>query len=128
MESIIGALLIGGICGLGPVIVGALKKRMGLGIGGFFACLLSGLILGILLAGPICGVFIWLIIKKSDTDESINTKQCPYCAEKILVDAKLCKHCNRELIKKCPICGEEISIKAKVCKHCKHQISESSNL
>lgn len=134
MDTIYGALLMGGICGLGPIIVGALKKNMGLGIGGFFACVFSGLVLGILLAAPMCGIFIWLIIKKSDapaslsTDTLTNTKQCPYCAEKILAEAKVCKHCNRELVKKCPDCGEEVNIEAKVCKYCNQQITTTSNM
>jgi hypothetical protein len=70
MDIIAGALLIGGICGLGPIIVGALKNQLGLGIGGFFACLASGLILGVLLAAPMCGIFIWLIMKKYNSSNN----------------------------------------------------------
>lgn len=29
--------------------------------------------------------------------ETEDTKQCPHCAETILADAKVCKHCGRDV-------------------------------
>ncbi len=63
-----GALLIGGLLGLAPLILGVLKHKLGLGIGGFIACVAGGFILGILLAAPVCALFIWLIVRQSDSD------------------------------------------------------------
>lgn len=34
--------------------------------------------------------------------EIVYTRKCPYCAEKILAEAKICKHCGRE-VKPLPI-------------------------
>ena len=33
------------------------------------------------------------ILDESQRDE----RECPWCAEKILVAAKVCKHCNRDV-------------------------------
>lgn len=99
MDSFVdGALygvLIGGLVGIAPVIVGALKHKLGLGIGGFFVCILSGVMLGLLLAVPVCGIFIYLIVKNDNSPSSL--KKCPFCAEKIAFEAKVCKHCGRDL-------------------------------
>jgi hypothetical protein len=29
--------------------------------------------------------------------ETRNERKCPFCAEKILVEAKVCKHCKRDV-------------------------------
>lgn len=67
MEETIGAAIIGAFVGLllgtGVAIYGAVKKKLGLGIGGFLACGLSGAILGLIGAGPACAVFVYLIGK-----------------------------------------------------------------
>lgn len=63
--GIIWGLLIGSLIGLIPLLLGAIKNKLGLGIGAFFACALSGSIMGLLLAGPVCGYFVWRIINGS---------------------------------------------------------------
>lgn len=62
--AIIGSLITGALIGTIPAICGAIKQKIGLAIGGFFACLVSGLILGMILAVPVCAVFLFLIFKK----------------------------------------------------------------
>ena len=42
--ALIGSLVAGALIGAIPAICGAVKQKMGLAIGGFFACLVSGLI------------------------------------------------------------------------------------
>ena len=64
MDVILGALIAGALIGAIPAICGAIKQKIGLAIGGFFACLLSGLLLGMILAIPVCAVFVFLIFKK----------------------------------------------------------------
>ena len=66
---IIGAIITGAIIGAIPAICGAIKQKMGLAIGGFFACLVSSLILGMILAIPVCAVFLFLIFKKDKSNE-----------------------------------------------------------
>lgn len=90
--ALYGALF-GMFVGIAPVVVGALKKKLGLGIAGFFACFAAGAILGLLLAVPVCGFFIYLIVKNDPS----SLKKCPFCAEPIAVEAKVCKHCGRDL-------------------------------
>lgn len=63
----INSLIVGCICGLAPIILGTIKKQIALGICGLFACILSGLVLSIFLAGPMCVFFVWIITKKSNT-------------------------------------------------------------
>jgi hypothetical protein len=92
----VSGLLAGTLIGIVPVIMGALKCKFGLGVGGFFACVASGLILGLLLAVPICGIFVWLITKKPKQLVATH-KKCPYCSGEMLIEARVCKHCGREL-------------------------------
>lgn len=51
---------------------------------------------------------------------TIHLRKCPYCAEKILAEAKICKHCGRDV--------EPISIPQatanKICPHCGADLSE----
>ncbi len=67
-EVILAALFVGIAMGIIPAILGAVKNRLGLGIGGFFACVASGLVLGLLLAVPVCALFVWLILKPEVAD------------------------------------------------------------
>lgn len=60
-----GALLTGIIIGLIPIIYGLKKEKIGLAIGGFFVCVISGLFFGLLLAIPAVTVVVYLIWKKS---------------------------------------------------------------
>jgi len=53
------------LVGLVPLIPGMKKNQPALGIGGFFACIVSGAILGLILAIPCCA-FFWWRIKKAD--------------------------------------------------------------
>ncbi len=64
--AIIGSLITGAVIGAIPAICGAIKGKINLSIIGFFACLLSAFVLGMILAIPVCAVFIWLIFKKDD--------------------------------------------------------------
>ncbi|MBN1621889.1 MAG: hypothetical protein JW871_04795 [Endomicrobiales bacterium] len=61
---IIGAV-VGIVAGLVPFIIGMNKNKSSLAITGFFACMVSGAILGLLLAVPVCIAFTWAILKKS---------------------------------------------------------------
>lgn len=64
MAAIIGSLISGAIVGAIPGIAGAVKGKIGLGLGGFFACLVGSFILGLLLSVPLCILFMFLIFKK----------------------------------------------------------------
>lgn len=61
IASLIGAAVVGFVFGLVPLICGLIKKRVGLAIGGFAACLVGGFILGLILALPMCVLFTVLI-------------------------------------------------------------------
>ena len=61
---IVGALIGGIVIGLIPAVCGAVKEKIGLAIGGFFACVVASFILGLLLSVPVCAVFLFFIFKK----------------------------------------------------------------
>jgi zinc-ribbon domain len=53
----------------------------------------QGAVLGILL-GPIG----WLVVGLGpDYGQAKETKKCPFCAELVKPEAKVCKHCGRDL-------------------------------
>ena len=62
--AIIGSILSGAIVGAIPAICGAIKHKVGLAIGGFFACLVASFLLGLILSIPVCAVFLYFIFKK----------------------------------------------------------------
>jgi hypothetical protein len=66
---LIGALIAGGLSGLLPLLVGISKKQEGLAIAGMIACIVSGLILGLLLAVPVALVFLFIILAASNARE-----------------------------------------------------------
>ena len=62
--AILGSIISGAIVGAIPAICGAIKHKLGLAIGGFFACLVGSLLLGLILSVPLCAVFLFFIFKK----------------------------------------------------------------
>ena len=53
------------------------------------------------LAGFLLGPFgILLVFALPKVPQEGRTKKCPYCAEIIKEDAKVCKHCNKEFSQK----------------------------
>ena len=86
----------GMVVGIIPVVYGATKGKLKLGIGGFFACIAASLI-SAFVAVPICGLFVWLIRRAVNVAVASKERKCPSCAELVLVEARICKHCQREL-------------------------------
>jgi len=78
------------VCGILGGVIGSSKGRKGLGYG-----------LGFLL-GPI-GILIVAVMpedKAAITEQAIASNQerkCPFCAELIKSEAKVCKHCGRDV-------------------------------
>ncbi|HTS20072.1 MAG TPA: hypothetical protein VMP11_21030 [Verrucomicrobiae bacterium] len=58
---ILGGIVVGVLLGLIPLIQGVTRGKQGLGIAGFFACILSGATLGLILALPVSLIFLWLV-------------------------------------------------------------------
>ena len=81
--TLVGALVAGALLGLIPLILGRKKGKNGLAIGGFAACVVSGLLLGAVLAVPVCIVFVVLILvlKDKNTDtvnrEFVSVEEMP---------------------------------------------------
>lgn len=61
----------------------------------------TGCLLGVLL-GPI-GLIIVLLLSRNDSELERRgivtgpTRYCPYCAELVKQEAKICKHCGRDI-------------------------------
>ena len=81
-SAIISSLITGAIIGAIPAICGAIKGKINLSIIGFFACLLSAFVLGMILAIPVCAVFVWLIFKKDNTSDKNTSNQVSHTTEK----------------------------------------------
>ena len=52
-------------------------------------------------------------------------KRCPFCAEEIPQESRVCKFCNSTVVKRCPLCAEEIAAMAQRCRFCNSDISGS---
>jgi hypothetical protein len=63
--SVIGLLLVTVVIGLLVLQTGWKHGQDALGWGGLFACLAGGLVLGILLSGPLALLFAWLIRRRA---------------------------------------------------------------
>ena len=63
--AIVGALFIGAVCGLIPLIAGLIKKRIALAVSGFIVCMICGFILGVILALPVAIIFLVVILLTS---------------------------------------------------------------
>jgi hypothetical protein len=50
-------------------------------------------------------------------------KACPFCAEQIPQEARVCKFCHTALLRKCPFCAEEIGAVEKSCPLCKSDLA-----
>ncbi|MCR5641534.1 MAG: hypothetical protein K6G04_09310 [Lachnospiraceae bacterium] len=72
---IAGALVMGALLGLVPLISGIKKQKIGFAIGGFFACVVAGFLLGIILGLPVCALFTFLILR--DTNQTNPVDQAP---------------------------------------------------
>ena len=94
MAVIIGALLVGLITGAVPAICGAIKGKIGMGLIGFAACTVAGLILGLLLAIPVCAVFVYLIFKESSNSKKATGRVCLKCGCMIEENAAFCQTCG----------------------------------
>ena len=70
IAAIIGGLVMGALCGLGPLIAGRRKGFKSLGLIGFITCVVCGGILGILLAGPVALIWTVVLLTKRKPDDS----------------------------------------------------------
>ena len=97
LNFVLLGIFAGILVGIIPAIYGASKNKIGIGILGFFVCSIAGAILGLLLAVPCAAIFIWYIAKDNKNEKIVLTqKKCIHCAEEILIEAKVCKFCDRE--------------------------------
>jgi hypothetical protein len=55
--AIVGGLIAGILCGLIPLGAGARQNRLGIALSGFVVCMVSGVLLGALLALPVAFAF-----------------------------------------------------------------------
>ena len=62
---LLAGLIAGVICGLVPLIYGLMRDRRQLALLGFGASALAGLVLGLILAIPVAGIFVYLIYRST---------------------------------------------------------------
>jgi RNA polymerase subunit RPABC4/transcription elongation factor Spt4 len=115
------------LCGIISAVIASNKGRS---VFGWF-------ILG-LLFGPL-GFILALVVGKNEAEieksaiQSGTMKKCPYCAELVKREAKICRYCSKDLSlqiaendairdlspKKCPYCQKENMSDAAVCGSCR---------
>jgi predicted amidophosphoribosyltransferase len=68
------------------------------------------------------------------TDQEPATRQCPFCREKVKLDAVRCKHCQAAIVSAetghggvCPFCKEDINPEAIRCMHCKADLGPAGS-
>jgi len=100
------------LIGLIPAIIASCKGR------NFFLWWLYGAALFLI------ALIHSLFLSPNDNAKLANgMKKCPFCAEVIKPDAKVCRYCGRDLPKpelkiECPNCKAMVSIKYSYCKNC----------
>ena len=92
LGAVIGACVSGAIVGAVPAVCGAVKGKIGLGIGGFFACVVSSFVLGLFLSIPCCALFLFLIFKKDNKNAVLIN--CKNCGKNISAEQSFCPHCG----------------------------------
>lgn len=105
------------VCGIGAAAIASSKGRSA---GVWF--------LGGLLLGPIGLLIVGFMGAPAPSVSSV--RKCPFCAETILREAKVCKHCGREVepvvapknTVTCPKCGAEVAIGSTWCQRCQHHM------
>lgn len=110
------------VCGIGAAAVASSKGRSPL----------AWLALGLLL-GPIAILIVGFMAKPGPDKNKL--RKCPYCAETILKEATVCKHCGREVpmelveivrTRKCPHCGRAVPFEQLWCPYCKQSLFKSA--
>jgi hypothetical protein len=68
---LLGAFVVGALCGLLPLILALKKQRLGLALGSWISCVIAGLVLGLILAVPVSIVFtvVILCLKKAERED-----------------------------------------------------------
>lgn len=54
-------------------------------------------VLGGVLGGILLGPLAFLMFFVSGVSKTDRNRKCPYCAEFVKTDAKVCKHCRRDI-------------------------------
>jgi hypothetical protein len=107
------------------VLAGVIAANKGRSFFGFFllAVVLSPLV-GIIAAAVVSPNTPGMEAKQIESGES---RKCPHCAELVKIDAKVCKHCGRDLPppegRKCPHCGNPVSAYAERCLACERSLA-----
>lgn len=115
------------VCGIGAAVIASSKGRNAFGwfIGG-------------LLLGPIGLLIVGFMGQPAPNECTL--RKCPYCAEQILKEAKVCKHCGRDVepvdtpvsavtcpgTVVCPDCGTELTSGATWCPKCKQAMPKNA--
>jgi membrane protein implicated in regulation of membrane protease activity len=66
MVGLIVGAVVGAVCGIVPLVYGLLRGEPSLARVGFAACVVSGVLVGAGLTGPVAAVFTWLIWRASN--------------------------------------------------------------
>jgi len=62
-QIILGGAIFGALIGIIPLLLGILKHKALLGLGGFIVSAIGGAVAGIFLAIPAVILFVWLILR-----------------------------------------------------------------
>lgn len=87
------------------------------------------------IAFPVLGVFIYLLLRPSESVEEAELRAleyefkrsiveeeasyCPACGKKVESDFQICPYCLKKLKKSCRNCGKLLKLEWQVCPYCK---------
>ena len=76
-EAAVAGGIVGVVCGLIPFITGLVRGDTTLAIGGLVACILGGVVLGLLLAVPLAILFTVLIVRRTKKGGELGADRQP---------------------------------------------------
>ena len=67
-------------------------------------------------------IFIYILLNKKQKNKKLKMIKCPDCGKKISINAKICRHCNSEILQNKDVLNESIITNEKKSDYIKKKI------